>query len=318
MRKNIIAPSLCPQSRSFVTCQKNKRMKIALFSEYYHAKTIECMAEVMAYCQNHQHEFTLVENMASHFESHQGALAYFDPQQTLSPDFDYLFSFGGDGTLLRSVTVVQDSEIPILGINTGHLGFLTSLQKEELHYGLDLFFAQKFSLVKRSLLSLETEKKIESLAKLPFALNEITLSRKNTTAMLNIQTAVNEVPLTTYWSDGLIIATPTGSTGYSLSSGGPILTPETQSWVLNPIAPHNINMRPLIISDKARLKINVTSREEAFLVSLDSRLYSVSNDNTLYIKKAPFKVFTVELEGHFFFKTLREKLFWGQDTRNTQ
>lgn len=293
-------------------------MKIALFSEYDHPRTIECMAAVITYCKNHKHEFALVKNMAPHFKDHPSTLTYFDPQQTLSADFDYLFSFGGDGTLLRSVIVVQDSEIPILGINTGHLGFLTSLQKEELQDGLDLFFSEKFNLVKRSLLCLETEKTIESLAKLPFALNEITISRKNTTAMLNIETAVNDVPLTTYWSDGLIIATPTGSTGYSLSSGGPILTPETQSWVLNPIAPHNINMRPLIISDEAHLKISVTSREEAFLVSLDSRLYSVSNDNTLYVKKAPFKIFTVELEGHFFFKTLREKLFWGQDTRNTQ
>ncbi len=298
--------------------QQKMRMKIALFSEYDHPKTIECMAAVIDFCRQQQHEFALVESMATHLKELEEGIAYFDPQQPLAPDFDYLFSFGGDGTLLRSVTVVQDTEIPILGINTGHLGFLTSLQKEELHHGLELFFAKKFSLIKRSLLCLETEKKVALLDQLPFALNEITISRKNTTAMLSIQTAVDEAPLTTYWSDGLIIATPTGSTGYSLSSGGPILTPETKSWVLNPIAPHNINMRPLIISDKASLKINVTSREEVFLVSLDSRLYSIANDNTLYIKKAPFKVYTVELEGHFFFKTLREKLFWGQDTRNTQ
>jgi len=293
-------------------------MKIALFSEYDHPKTIACMAEVMAFCQKNKHDFALVDSMAKHFNEKDFEGPFFNAKEVLANDFDYLFSFGGDGTLLRSVTVVRDSEIPILGINTGQLGFLTSLQREELQKGLRLFFDQKFSLIKRTLLSLETEKEIPALTELPFALNEITLSRKNTTAMLSIKTAVNDVPLTTYWSDGLIIATPTGSTGYSLSSGGPILTPETQSWVLNPIAPHNINMRPLIISDKARLKINVSSRADEFLVSLDSRLYSVSNDNILYLKKAPFKVFTVELEGHFFFKTLREKLFWGQGAQNTQ
>ena len=293
-------------------------MKIALFSEYDNLITIDCIREVIDYCQNKKHDFALIESMGPYFENKNSPVQLFSAEKLLSKEFDVLFSFGGDGTLLRSIAVVRDSEIPILGINTGHLGFLTSLKKEELLNGLDLFFAEKFKLIRRSLLALETENKIDSLVQLPFALNEITLSRKNTTSMLSIQTTVNEEPLTTYWADGLIIATPTGSTGYSLSSGGPILTPGTASWVLNPIAPHNINMRPLIISDKAQLKINVSSRAKEFLVSLDSRLYSVSQENTLYIKKAPFMVNTVELEGHFFFKTLREKLFWGQDTRNTQ
>lgn len=289
-----------------------------MFSEYDNLITIDCIREVIDYCQNKKYDFALIESMAPYFENENLPLQLFSAEKLLSKEFDILFSFGGDGTLLRSIALVRDSEIPILGINTGHLGFLTSLKKEELLNGLNLFFAQKFRLIRRSLLTLKTENIIDPLAQLPFALNEITLSRKNTTSMLSIQTTVNEEPLTTYWADGLIIATSTGSTGYSLSSGGPILTPGTESWVLNPIAPHNINMRPLIISDKAQLKINVSSRAKEFLVSLDSRLYSVSQDNTLYIKKAPFIVNTVELEGHFFFKALREKLFWGQDTRNTQ
>ena len=229
-----------------------------------------------------------------------------------------MFSVGGDGTLLRSITIVKNTEIPILGINTGNLGFLTSLQKEYLKNGLKLFFDKKYTLVNRSLLNVKTKNKIDSLNEFNYALNEVSINRKDTTSMLSIETSINDRSLTTYWADGLIISTPTGSTGYSLSSGGPILSPNTKTWVLNPIAPHNINVRPLIISDSSNIKISVKGKGENFLLSLDSRIFTLKNGNEIFLKKASFNVKTVELKGDFFFKTLREKLFWGKDQRNTQ
>jgi len=198
------------------------------------------------------------------------------------------------------------------------LGFLTSLQKESLNEALDKFFDKKFKLIKRDLLALELSCKHEEIDKFSYALNEISINRKNTTAMLSIETQIDKEFLTTYWADGLIIATPTGSTGYSLSSGGPILTPETEGIVLNPIAPHNLNIRPLVVPNKAFIEIRVDGRGEDHLISLDSRIFTIENGTQIRVKKAPFSVFTVELEEDNYFKTLREKLFWGYDARNRQ
>ena len=199
------------------------------------------------------------------------------------------------------------------------MNILTSLQKETLNEALDEFFDEKFKLVERSLLSVALSDANHALNNsFSFALNEISINRMNTTSMLSIQTKINEEYLTTYWADGLIIATSTGSTGYSLSSNGPILTPETKGIILNPIAPHNLNIRPLVVPDEAAIKIIVDGRGDGHLMSLDSRLFTVENGSSITIKKAAFPVFTVELNGDNYFKTLRNKLFWGQDTRNRQ
>jgi NAD+ kinase len=168
------------------------------------------------------------------------------------------------------------------------------------------------------LLSVRTKKPIALLDESGIALNEVSVNRKNTTSMLSIHTELDGKPLTTYWSDGLIISTPTGSTGYSLSSGGPIVSPNSQCLILNPIAPHNINMRPLIVPDNTEIKISVQGRSKNHLLSLDSRILTLENGNDIFLKKAPYVVQTVQLEGSDFFTTLREKLFWGQDKRNTQ
>ena len=263
-------------------------------------------------------DIIIIESLKKDLEGSKSNYNYFKKNQISNSNVDFLFSVGGDGTLLRSITIVKNTEIPILGINTGHLGFLTSLQKEYLNKGLKLFFNKKYTLVNRSLLNIKTKNRIDSLNELNFALNEVSINRKDTTSMLSIETSINDQYLTTYWADGLIISTPTGSTGYSLSSGGPILSPNTKTWVLNPIAPHNINVRPLIISDSSKIKISVKGKGEKFLLSLDSRIFKVKNGNDIFLKKATFNVKTVELKGDFFFKKLREKLFWGKDQRNTQ
>ena len=293
-------------------------MKIAVFCAFDTPATIEYAKATIAYLENKGHRLTLDSRLTDHLPEEAKKYNTFDASTTLDLDHDYLFSIGGDGTLLRSIPFVKDTENPILGINTGRLGFLTSLQKESLNEALDKFFDKKFKLIKRDLLALELSYPFEEIDKFSYALNEISINRKNTTAMLSIKTQIDKEFLTTYWADGLIISTPTGSTGYSLSSGGPILTPETEGIVLNPIAPHNLNIRPLVVPNKASIEIQVDGRGEDHLISLDSRIYTIENGTQIQIKKAPFSVFTVELEEDNYFKTLREKLFWGYDARNRQ
>jgi NAD+ kinase len=293
-------------------------MKIAVFCAYDTPATIEFAKAAIAYLEIKGHRLSLDNRLTEHLPAEAKKHNTFDATGTLGSDNDYLFSIGGDGTLLRSIPFVKDTQIPILGINTGRLGFLTSLQKESLNEALDKFFDEKFKLVKRALLAVELSTPSSEIDEFGYALNEISINRKNTTAMLSIATQIDKEFLTTYWADGLIIATPTGSTGYSLSSGGPILTPETEGIVLNPIAPHNLNIRPLVVPDKAEIEISVDGRGEDHLLSLDSRIFTIENGTQIHIKKAPFSVFTVELEGDNYFKTLRDKLFWGYDARNRQ
>ena len=293
-------------------------MRIAIFSAFTNSETINTIKEIITISEKLNHEIIIIESLKKDLESIKHNCKFFKKNEISNFNLDFLFSIGGDGTLLRSITIVKNLEIPILGINTGNLGFLTSLQKEYLKNGLKLFFDKKYTLVNRSLLNVKTKNKIDSLNEFNYALNEVSINRKDTTSMLSIETSINDQSLTTYWADGLIISTPTGSTGYSLSSGGPILSPNTKTWVLNPIAPHNINVRPLIISDSSNIKISVKGKGENFLLSLDSRIFTLKNGNEIFLKKASFNVKTVELEGDFFFKTLREKLFWGKDQRNTQ
>lgn len=293
-------------------------MNIALYSAFFSEETLQYVKATVTYLKSHGHQFTLVQRLRKHLGTEGSNYSYFDEENKLGAGIDFLFSIGGDGTILRAVTLIQDSNIPILGINTGRLGFLTSLHRDALTEGLDLFFDKKFTFISRSLLQVSTKDSISILEESEVALNEVSVNRKNTTSMLSIRTELDGKPLTTYWSDGLIISTPTGSTGYSLSSGGPIVSPTAQCWILNPIAPHNINMRPLIVPDSTEIKISVEGRSKYHLLSLDSRIVTLENGNDIYLKKAPYAVRTVQLDGSDFFSTLREKLFWGQDKRNTQ
>ncbi|MFN4199012.1 MAG: NAD kinase, partial [Flavobacterium sp.] len=240
----------------------------------------------------------------------------FSDYTDLDASFDLLLSIGGDGTILRAVTYVRDSGIPILGINAGRLGFLAKVQKENIDAFLQLVLDKQYTLSRRTLISLSTVPKMKEFKELHFALNEITVSRKDTTSMITIETWLNGEYLNAYWADGLIIATPTGSTGYSLSCGGPILTPDVKSLVVTPIAPHNLNARPLVIPDKTEIRLRISGREPNYLVSLDSRIATLHNDTTLIIKKTPFKINMVELSETSFIKTLRTKMLWGEDKRN--
>jgi NAD+ kinase len=240
----------------------------------------------------------------------------FSSHTELNSSFDMLISIGGDGTILRAVTLVRNSGVPILGINAGRLGFLATVQKENIAEFLQFVIDKKYTLSKRTLLSLSCSPENEAIDELDFAMNEISVSRKDTTSMITIETYLNNEFLNSYWADGLIIATPTGSTGYSLSCGGPILTPDVKSLVITPIAPHNLNARPLVIPDETKIKLKISGREEHYLVSLDSRLTTVKKDAILTIQKNTFQITMVEIPKETFLKTLRTKLLWGEDKRN--
>jgi NAD+ kinase len=227
---------------------------------------------------------------------------------------DFLVSFGGDGTLLDATTFVRDSEIPILGINTGRLGFLTEFGKDEVAEAADALLSGTYEIDKRALLKVEnTDTDFDGY---PYALNELTVHKKDTTSMITVDVHLNNVFLNSYWADGLIISTPTGSTAYSLSCEGPILMPDNQNFIINPIAPHNLNVRPLVIPDNGVLSLTVQSRSNDFLASLDSRSKSINCQTTINISKAPFSINLVRRPGQSFLNTLRHKLFWGNDRRN--
>jgi NAD+ kinase len=240
----------------------------------------------------------------------------YDSCENFPNEVDFLLSIGGDGTILRAITFTRDKNIPILGVNIGRLGFLAKIQKNEIRKSLTQVLQKEYTISNRSLLSLETEPAMPGLESLNFALNEITVSRKNTTSMITVATYLNDEYLTSYWADGLIVSTPTGSTGYSLSCGGPVLTPEVSSFVITPIAPHNLNARPLVIPDEMEITLKVSGREQEFLVSLDSRVFTFAKETTLKIKKNSFQVPMIEITPETFLKTLRSKLLWGEDKRN--
>ncbi|SHL86158.1 NAD kinase [Flavobacterium xinjiangense] len=294
-------------------------MKVAIYGQYYQNSTEPIIKDIFVFFNTNKvemvidsaflkilYEKKIVQKEYKTFESHT----------ELDTSFDMLISIGGDGTILRAATLVRDSGVPILGINAGRLGFLATVQKENIAEFMQFVIEKKYTLSKRTLLSLSCSPNNESIQDINFAMNEITVSRKDTTSMITIDTYLNDEFLNSYWADGLIISTPTGSTGYSLSCGGPILTPDVKSLVITPIAPHNLNARPLVVPDETEIRLKVTGREENYLVSLDSRITSVKNESILTIKKTPFQINMVEIPEETFLKTLRTKLLWGEDKRN--
>ena len=240
----------------------------------------------------------------------------FTQDSGLDNTFDLFVSFGGDGTMLRAVTYIKDTGIPIVGVNTGRLGFLSTFKKQDVRKVVTEFMAEAYSIEARSLVEVNINDGLEEFNGLNFALNEITVSRKDTTSMITVETYLNDEYLTSYWADGLIVSTPTGSTGYSLSCGGPVVAPSTKSLVLTPIAPHNLNARPFVISDDTEIRLRVSGREENHLISLDSRIASIPNGQEIRIRKSDFTINMIEYKSESFLKTLRNKLLWGEDRRN--
>lgn len=294
-------------------------MKIAVYGQYYKDNTDDIIEKVMHVFESHDPEVVFEANFYNVLNDHNllnRSYAVFTDHEELDANYSLLICIGGDGTMLRAATYVRNKGIPIVGINAGRLGFLATVQQENIELLLPLIFENKYKVSPRSLLTLDYDGKSEELNELDYALNEITVSRKDTTSMITIETRLNGDYLNAYWADGLIVSTPTGSTGYSLSCGGPILMPEVNSFVITPIAPHNLNARPLVIPDDTEMELIVSSREAQHLISLDSRIITVDVETVLRIKKAPFKINLVEFPQEKFLVTLRKKLLWGEDKRN--
>jgi NAD+ kinase len=239
---------------------------------------------------------------------------FYDDYRGIIGMVDIFFSIGGDGTILEAMTMVRDSGIPIMGINIGRLGFLSSISKDEILPAVDKVLAGNYQLDPRALIRLSQPANL--FGEMNYALNELTITRKDTTSLIVLHVYVDGMFLNSYWADGLIIATPTGSTAYSLSSGGPILAPGSENFVITPIAPHNLTVRPVVIPDKSKIRIIVDGREDQFLVSLDSRRAIIHSNFELFVEKTDFKVNMLQMTGRNFFMTIREKLKWGLDARN--
>ena len=238
----------------------------------------------------------------------------FNSYESLKENADFLFSIGGDGTLLKAVTFVRESNIPIMGINTGRLGFISSISAGQIDDAINDILKANFKINERALLELTTENNL--FKDKNFALNEVAISKKDTSSMIRIDAFVDEEFLNTYWADGLVISTPTGSTGYSLSCGGPIIMPGTNNIIVTPNAPHNLNVRPIVLNDTSVLKLKVDDRDQLALVSLDSRSRAFDSDTELLIKKADFKIKLIQPQDNSFTSTIRNKLMWGLDKRS--
>jgi len=293
-------------------------MKIAIYGQYYKPEDKKYVEELFDILKSNSVTFVIEKNYYSGLKKHieVSAVKTFRSHKELDNSFDFMITIGGDGTILRAVTFIRNSNIPIVGINTGRLGFLATVQKEEIKNAIEQLIKGEFIVKERALLSVITSPKIKNLASLNFALNEVSVNRKNTASMITVETYLDNEYLTSYWADGLIIATPTGSTGYSLSCGGPIITPQAKSFVLTPIAPHNLNARPLVIPDDTVIKFKVSGREDKFFLSLDSRITTIKRNTEVQVEKSKFNLKMAQLNKQTFIKTLREKLLWGQDTRN--
>lgn len=240
----------------------------------------------------------------------------YDKSKDLNSSIDIMISIGGDGTFLRTIEYVRRLNIPVMGINTGNLGFLATIKKDNLDQAVEKIYKKKFKIENRSLIKVNSEAIGLPKSFFPYALNEISVVRKDTTSMINIKTSLDGNHLNSYWADGLIIATPTGSTGYSLSCGGPVISPSSNSLVLTPISPHNLNARPLVISDQTKIELSVSGREDNHLLSIDSKIFTVKNQTNIVVEKPSFDFMIAHFSNNNFYKTLKEKLLWGKDKRN--
>ncbi|MEW4923601.1 NAD kinase [Algibacter sp. 2305UL17-15] len=294
-------------------------MKIAVFGRFNNKYTLTSVDTLLNYVAKKDIAVYIEAEFSELIKSVSTKRTFYDTFETfenLDESYDLLISIGGDGTILRAIMLVMKLDIPIVGINTGRLGFLATIQVEDIEKAIQNIIDGRYKISERSLLAIETSPENEDILDLNFAMNEVAVSRKNTTSMITVETLLDGEYLTSYWSDGLIVSTPTGSTGYSLSCGGPVITPGANSFVLTPIAPHNLSARPLVIPDSTKIQLKVRGREEQHLLSLDSRIATLDNDTIITIKKADFKIKMIDLLDESFLKTLRKKMLWGEDNRN--
>ena len=292
-------------------------MKVAIFTNLYKNYSPKILLSIIEKLQKNNFDI-MIDNISFDKLNHKKYSAILNHVKSFSKidkTINYIICVGGDGTILKASSYVKNMGIPIIGINTGRLGFLAKIKAVEIDNVIQAITKKKYTISEKTLLSVSYKNKKQE-NKLGEALNELSITRKNTTSLITIETKLNDEYLNTYWADGLIIATPTGSTGYSLSCGGPIIMPESKNLVITPIAPHNLNARPLVIPDNTNITLKISGRENEFFVSLDSKITTLSNEMLILIKKAPYKIKMIQLDNDNFLQTLRDKLYWGKDKRN--
>lgn len=292
-------------------------MQIAVYNRVFQVEDIPLFKHLFELFEQYNITPILFKDLAKRLTTHIPQINQFETfseEVPLRAKINFVFSLGGDGTILDTVKFVGDKNIPILGINLGRLGFLAGTSGHDILFAIESLLKGAYILDPRTMIHLDASKPI--FHETPFALNEFSIHRKDSSSLIKIHTYLNGEFLCTYWADGLIVSTPTGSTGYSLSCGGPIIFPQANSFVITPVAPHNLNVRPLIIADNSIVSFEVEGRAEQFLCTLDARSEAIDSSVSLAIKKADFCIQLIRLEGQNFLHTLQSKLYWGVDSRN--
>ena len=292
-------------------------MKIALFGTNFSENFNKYIQHLVHKLESEKVEIFIEESFLDYVKDRlrfKNEVSTFNSHEDLKDNVDILFSIGGDGTLLSAISYIRNSNIPILGINTGRLGFISSVAPDQIEQAVNDVLNKNYKTNRRTLLTLNTSNNL--FKNKNFALNEVAIVKKDTSSMIKIEAYVDDEFLNTYWADGLIVSTPTGSTGYSLSCGGPIIAPGTNNIIITPIAQHNLNVRPIVINHNSTIKLKVEDRDQLALVSLDSCSRAFDSSVELTIKKANFKINLIEPQNNSFISTVRQKLMWGIDKRN--
>lgn len=292
-------------------------MLIALYNRNFEKKNIDFFRQTFSLFEKYQLKLafykSFYEQIAAYIPFPKTPLL-FESSDDLPAQTSFFLSFGGDGTMLDAVCFVRNKQIPIMGINLGRLGFLAIIPKGEIESAVQSLTSGSYQIDERSLIHLDAN--IPLFGDTNFALNEFTLHRKDSSSMIKVHTFLNGAFLNTYWCDGLIVSTPTGSTGYSLSCNGPLVFPQSASFVITPVAPHNLNIRPLIIPDSSVVSFEVEGRSDHYLCTLDSRMESITSGIQLAVRKENFSIYLARPNDHNFLNTIRQKLYWGVDSRN--
>ncbi|MCH2199041.1 MAG: NAD kinase [Flavobacteriales bacterium] len=292
-------------------------MKLAVFGKRFETEYIDAITGLLDMLVIRGHDL-LVGERFSRFLNEIGialpAKAEIFHDHTEIEGADVMISIGGDGTLLDTLGVIRDKDIPVLGINTGRLGFLSNIPTDEIGQAIDALENQEYKIDERSLIKVDCPDLTD--IDFPYALNEVTIHKKEDASMVTVDAYKDDKFINTYWADGLIVATPTGSTAYSLSCGGPIVMPGSENFILTPIAPHNLNVRPLVVPNDCKIRLRAEGRADEFLLTLDSHSYSLKAGAQVVLSTAAFRMKLIDMEDQHFFQTIRNKLLWGIDRRN--
>ncbi len=292
-------------------------MKVAIYGRNFDKGFTEYVKKFFEILYKNNIEITIYKKfydfLKREIDLNTDLVSVFSKHLEIKNNVDLLFSIGGDGTILDATTVVRDSNIPIVGINTGKLGFLASIAKDEIESALNSIFSKEYTIEERTLLKLESSSGL--FKEFPYSLNEISVQKVDS-AMITVHVYIDGEFLNSYWADGLLVSTPTGSTAYSLSVGGPIIVPQSGNFIIAPISPHNLTVRPIVLPDTSKLQLKLEGRSLNYLASLDHRSVMIKNTEEITISKAEFKIQLIKLNNTSFYKTLRNKLMWGVDKRN--